>query len=120
MTKQKSLVKYIMTRIYQAKSTGLPINPDQATIEHLAPEHPAKGPALPPEAVASIGNLVLVNQGLNNQLANKDFGQKVKILQKAKVWVDPIILKAATWSTAEIEQRTRLLAKEAYDKAWNL
>jgi Protein of unknown function (DUF1524) len=70
MTKQKSLVRYILTRLYQHHSTGLTIDPEQMTIEHLAPENPAKSTGLSAEQVASIGNLILVNQALNNSLAN--------------------------------------------------
>jgi len=118
MTKQKNLVRYILTKIYQANSTGLPIDQEQTTIEHLAPENPAKSTGLSQEQVASIGNLILVNHSLNNQLANKSFPEKVQILRQAKVWIDPVILNAQTWGSIEIEKRTRLLAKDAYDKVW--
>lgn len=120
MTKQKGLVRYVLNKIYQANSLGLPLDPEQATIEHLAPENPTKQSGLSGETVASIGNLILVNQALNNQMANKDFAEKVKILDQADVWVDPVILNAKTWGASEIEQRARLLAKEAYDKVWAL
>ena len=120
LTKQKSLVRYILLKLYQAKSVGLPIDPEQVTIEHLAPENPGKGSNLSAEAVASIGNLILVSQELNNKLANKDIHEKAKILRAAKVWVDPIILSAKTWGAAEIEQRAKLLAKEAYNHVWGL
>jgi len=120
MTKQKNLVKYVLTKIYQANSMGLPIDPQQATIEHLSPESPAKGAALSPEQLASIGNLILVNESLNNQLANKTFSEKVQILKSAKVWVDPIILGASAWGPVEIDKRTKLLAEEAYDKVWSM
>jgi hypothetical protein len=120
LTKQKNLVKYILTRIYQKNSTGLPIDPEQATIEHIAPENPTKSNGLLEEQIASIGNLILVNQELNNQLSNKSFADKVQLLRQANVWVDPVILKAKTWGFPEIEKRTKLLAKEAYEKVWSL
>lgn len=120
MTKQKNLVRYILLKIYQAKSTGLPIDAEQVTIEHLAPENPAKASGLTAEIVASIGNLILVDQSLNNKLANKDVAQKVEILNAAKVWVDPVILNATTWGVAEIQERTKLLAEEAYNQIWVL
>jgi hypothetical protein len=120
MTKQKNLVRYILTRIYQKNSTGLPIDPEQTTIEHLASENPAKSTGLSPEDVASIGNLILVNQSLNNELANKNFAEKVKVLKNANVWVDPVILKAKNWGATEIAERTKLLAKDAYENVWAL
>lgn len=118
--KQRNLVRYILLKIYQAKSTGLPIDPEQATIEHLVPQNVSKSTALTQENVASIGNLILVDKKLNDKLADKDFAEKVKILHAAKVWVDPVILKAKTWGTAEIEQRSKLLAEVAYKTVWAL
>ena len=120
MTKQKNLIRYILTKIYQLNSTGLPLDSEQATIEHLAPENPAKSTGLSQEQVASIGNLILVNQSLNNKLANKAFSEKVQMGKDAKVWVDPIILDAKTWGAIEIQKRTKLLAKAAYDKVWTV
>lgn len=119
MTKQKNLVRYILTKIYRKNSTGLPIDPDQMTIEHLAPENQAKGSRLSLDQIASIGNLILVNQRLNNELANKDFAEKVQILKNANVWVDPVILKAKNWGPTEIANRTKLLAKDAYKNVWS-
>ena len=120
LTKQKNLVRYILTRIYQHNSTGLPIDPQQATIEHLAPENPPMNATLSEEHVASIGNLILVDQALNNNLANKAFSEKVQLLKEANVWVDPVILKAKQGGPSEIKNRTRLLAKEAYKNVWSL
>ena len=120
MTKQKSLIHYILKKIYQKNSPGLPIDPEQATIEHLAPEKPAKNTGLSDQQVASIGNLILVNQALNNDLANKSFTEKVKILRAAGVWVDPVILNATSWGATEIENRTKLLAQDAYQNVWSL
>jgi len=120
MTKQRNLVRYILTKIYQKHSIGLPIDPEQATIEHLAPENPPADSGLSHEQVASIGNLILVSQELNNDLANKSFAQKIELLQKANVWIDEIILKAKNWGPTEIVGRTRLLAQDAYQKVWSL
>jgi hypothetical protein len=90
------------------------------TLEHLAPENPAGKGGLTPEQVASIGNLILLDQELNNQLANKSFPEKVAILQNSHVWVDPAIVSAAQWAAPEVERRTRALAKDAYDNVWAL
>jgi hypothetical protein len=120
MTKQKNLVRYILTKLYQKHSMGLPVDPEQATIEHLAPENPLVNTGLSDEDVASIGNLILVNQTLNGKLGNKSLTEKAQLLKDAKVWVDPVILKAKKWGSAEIERRTRLLAKDAYENVWSV
>lgn len=120
MTKQKNLVRYVLTKIYQKNSTGLTIDTEQATIEHLAAENPAKKTGLSNDKVASIGNLILINQALNSELANKSFSEKVKSLEKCHIWVDPVILAANDWGATEIDSRTKLLAKDAYDNVWSL
>jgi uncharacterized protein with ParB-like and HNH nuclease domain len=120
MTKQKNLVRYILMKIYKKNSSGLTPDATQVTIEHLAPESPAKKDGLSSEQIASIGNLILINQQLNNELGNKSFPEKAKSLSNAHVWVDPVILKAKEWGSAEIENRTALLAKDAYENVWPL
>jgi hypothetical protein len=120
MTKQKNLVKYILMKIYHSNSSGLTADSEQMTMEHVAPENPSKKGGLSAETVASIGNLILLNQNLNNKLANKSFPDKVALLAKSHVWLDPVILAAKQWGAGEIEKRTKLLAENAYEKVWAL
>ncbi len=119
ISKQKQLVRYTLMKIYQKNTVGLAMDGDQVTIEHLSPENPVKA-ILAKEQIASIGNLILVNQKINNQLANKNFAEKVAILKASNVWVDPVILQAEKWGATEIFARTKLLAKDAYEKFWVL
>jgi uncharacterized protein with ParB-like and HNH nuclease domain len=119
-TKQKPLVKYILSRIYEKNSSGLAIDPEKMTIEHLVPESPAKGPVLADEQIASIGNLILVTQQINNKLANKTFTEKKTILKSCSVWVDDVITNAQIWGPAEIQNRATLLADEAFNNVWPL
>ena len=119
-TKQKPLVKYILFRIYERNSPGLAIDPEKMTIEHLIPESPAKGPSLAGDQIASIGNLILVTQKINNKLANKAFGDKKAILTSCNVWVDDVIGNAQTWGPTEIQRRAALLAEEAFNNVWPL
>jgi uncharacterized protein with ParB-like and HNH nuclease domain len=120
MTKQKNLVRYTLSKICQRNSSGTPLDPDKLTIEHLAPENPAKAGGLTDEQIASIGNLIVVDQTLNNKLANKNVVDKKKILESANIWVDPVFFKAASWGPTEIASRARTLAAEAYNKVWKL
>jgi len=119
-TKQKALVKYVLTKLYQHHSAGLAIDADRMTVEHLAPENPLQSSGLNDEQVASIGNLILVDEPLNNKLANKGFTEKRAILQTAKVWVDPVVFEATVWGAKEISDRAKILAKDSYDKVWRV
>jgi hypothetical protein len=119
-TKQKPLVKYILCKIYENNSPGLALDPERMTIEHLVPENPPKGPTLSAEQIASVGNLILTTEDLNNKLANKTFSEKKAILKSAGVWVDNVILGSLDWGPLEIQQRARLLAEEAFNNIWKL
>ncbi|HEY4052901.1 MAG TPA: DUF262 domain-containing HNH endonuclease family protein [Terriglobales bacterium] len=119
-TKQKPLVKYILSRIYEKNSPGLAIDPEKMTIEHLVPESPAKGPALADDQIASVGNLILVTHQINNKLANKTFAEKKSILKSCNVWVDEVITNAQTWGPSEIQNRATLLADDAFNNIWPL
>jgi hypothetical protein len=119
-TKQRNLVRYILTKIYQHNSSGISIDPDRMTIEHIIPQNPSGSTAMTDEQVASIGNLILVDAKLNKKLGNKSFFEKRRILQGANIWVDDQIVRATTWGVPEIKARTKLLARNAYDKVWKV
>ncbi len=119
-TKQKPLIKYILSKIYERNSPGLAIDPEKMTIEHLVPESPTKGPVLADEHIASIGNLILVTPKINQKLANRPFNDKKAILKSCNVWVDDVIMNAHTWGTNEIQKRATLLAHEAFNNVWPL
>jgi Protein of unknown function DUF262/Protein of unknown function (DUF1524) len=119
-TKQKRLVQYILARIDSHNAGGLPIDYERMTIEHLASQNPSSKGGAPISKVGLLGNLILVDNSLNQKLANKDFSQKLKILKQSRVWVDPTLAKASNWGDAEIEARGKQLADLAYNKIWKL
>jgi uncharacterized protein with ParB-like and HNH nuclease domain len=119
-TKQKPLIKYILCKIYERNSPGLAVDPERMTIEHLAPENPDSAVGITDEQVASVGNLIVVTEELNNKLANKTFAQKKAILHASNVWVDSVILGAGEWGWEQIQNRSKLLADEAFNSTWKL
>ncbi|MFZ3217524.1 MAG: DUF262 domain-containing protein [Candidatus Acidiferrales bacterium] len=119
-TKQKNLVRYILTKMTQYNCTGISVDAERMTVEHLSPENPPRPTGLSDEQVASLGNLVLVDSKLNNKLGNKGFTEKKKILRSADGWLDSTIDRASTWGPVEIETRTKALAAQAYRDVWNL
>lgn len=119
-SKQRNLVKYLLSRIDQSLRKDAAVNYDAMTIEHLAPERPTGNAAIPADTVGLMGNMILVPTDLNNELANKNFDKKVAILRKAKVPVDADIEKATAWTEAEIRARTKALAGLSYSKVFRL
>lgn len=117
-TQQKRLVQYVLSRYYAHHSSGVALDFSNMTIEHLAPEH-ASSAQLPNSEIARIGNLILVDEALNNQLANKPFKEKQEILRAHReVWVDPFVLTVEQWTSDEINARSAAMAKIALEKIW--
>jgi hypothetical protein len=110
-SKQRPLVRYLLSRFDELDRPGVVVSYDDMTVEHLAPQNPAGLADVSPELVGTMGNLVLVPQGLNNRLANKPFDAKRAELQEAGVPLDPLIQRARRWSDNEVRRRTLLLAE---------
>lgn len=116
--KQKKLAQYILAKIDAFYADGLPIDYDLMTIEHLSPQNP-KGKA-PLQNVGQLGNLILINADLNNELDNKSFSEKKVVLAKSRVALDNIIKNSEEWDEGKVEERTKHLSKLAYEKVWRL
>jgi hypothetical protein len=120
-TKEKKLIQYILAKIDGAmNSNGVALDYTQMTIEHISPQSPTDHALAAPD-VASIGNLLLVEKTFNNAtLANKSFSAKKALLQRSKIFLDPVITKATSWTGKEIAERAKWLATAAFEKAWKI
>jgi hypothetical protein len=122
-SQQAPLVRYTLAKLHQhllPKATSLPVDLPQLTIEHLAPQGSKKPSGTTDADVAKVGNLILVTQNLNGLLSDDAFTAKRAALAKLpKGHVEAEILAAAQWTTTEIEDRSKRLAKLAYDKVWS-
>lgn len=117
-TKQKKIVQYILAKIDGHHGRGTAIDYQQMTIEHISSQNP-KGSAASAK-VGMLGNLILVDKKLNEELANKKFTDKLKILNKSRVWIDPALTEATSWGDVEIVARSKALSKLAYNDIWKL
>lgn len=117
--KQKRLIQYLLAKIDTQNYSGLPVDYEQMTLEHISPQKPKDG-SEPSEYMGIIGNLLLVNSKLNQQLSNKSFQKKKEILTKSKISLDEIITDSSTWEDEEIKKRTTFLARKAYEEIWKL
>ena len=123
-TKQKRLVQYILEKadryLRDVRNLGVPVDYSQMTIEHLAPEKPSSDAIVDDVSVAQVGNLILVDQGLNDKLANRSFTEKRLILESCAIPLDDYLASATSWNINDIEQRTRKIAHLAYHKIWRI
>lgn len=117
-SKQKKVVQYILGELHRMQKTGTPIDYSQMTIEHIYPESPRTGKALESSVIGQVGNLILVDQNLNNKLANKPFKEKKKILSDAGVYMGEALEQAEDWGVEEIAERTAEMAEVSFTKVW--
>lgn len=120
-TQDTPLVRYALRRLHVAASDHADVDEldlDSLTLEHLVPQGSKKPPSLAAADVARIGNLLLVTQGLNEELADKPFSVKQTILQD-KSGAEAEVLSAKTWGARQIEEQTKRLARRAYENVWS-
>jgi hypothetical protein len=117
-TRDRKLVRYALGRLARTALKSKALDYENMTIEHLAPQ---SGSTLAHDHVASIGNLVLVEESLNERLADKPFAAKKSQMVKTQgVWMDDVLRKAKTWAEPDITARAALLAKLSREKAWKM
>jgi hypothetical protein len=116
-TKQKKLIQYVLGRLDKSECSGVSVNYDLMTIEHLA----SQSGKLSEDIMGNIGNLLLCEARFNgDQLADKAFIEKKKILMESKVTLDTLIKTATDWTADEIDGRAKAMAKKAFTKVWKM
>lgn len=119
-TKKRSLVKYILSKLDEYhNNSGRTTNYSSMTIEHIAPQDGSSN-NLSDEQIANIGNLILVDEETNKQLANKTFSQKKKILRQKNIWMSDVLSRARAWDAQAIERRAKELSDLAYGSVWRV
>lgn len=112
-TKKSTLLnlkcKYALLKLncyYQNKD----IFEDDSSIEHIIPESEGQD-------VNNIGNLIMLEETLNNEAANKSFIDKISVYKKSNyVWVKDFTSKHTTWTNDMIKVRAKEMATLYYNK----
>lgn len=119
-TKEKRLVKYILSCLQRQSLSSVVIDVDAMTIEHLESQSRIAAGAVSDEVVGQLGNLILVPPELNTKLDDKPFKEKKKILQAAGVKVPTQFVTLDELNADAIQNRTAALADEAYNQVWKI
>lgn len=122
VSKQRALVKYVLSRIARAEGHAFPVDRDELTIEHLHPQSKIDGSEWKDEVVGQLGNLILVSKELNEMLESKGFEEKKAILKNHNY---AALLPDYFWSAVEltpelVAQRTQDIGSVAYNKIWKI
>lgn len=119
VTKQKKLVKYVLSEMSKPSDTAAAIDYDSMTIEHLVPQSRIGKDGYDESTIGQIGNLILVPEKLNLDLGNRSFIEKKKILKEAGYRLPKKISAATDWTPELIKKYTHELAGLAYTKVWS-
>lgn len=115
--KQKKLVQYVLSKLDRVHAVGVPIDYDQMTIEHLAPQ----SQSIKSHHIGNVGNLLLCEKNFNaNVLEDKNFTAKKAAPLSSKIAIDPILQDAAEWTAKEIASRAKYMSGLAFNKVWKL
>ena len=115
--KQKNLVQYILNKIERN------INPNailiNTSIEHIYPENP-KSSDINVDLIKKMGNLVILDSGLNSSIGNKSYEIKKEIiLRKSKIIsTKNTFISNEKWEESNIEKRNKELKSFLYKDIW--
>ena len=119
-TKQKGLVRYILQKFAEDGNFKFSVDFEDLTIEHLAPQADIGKGAWTEENVGELGNLFLLDPGMNGSLENKPFSEKAALLKAGGYSVPDFVFGAKAWNPANVRAHTNRMAKHAYEGIWNI
>lgn len=120
-TKQKSLVQYILSRMERRENKNAILI--DISIEHIYPEKPDESwyTLSDSDNLMRIGNLALLDSGLNSEIGNKSYSLKKKsILKKSKIVTTKKVFENAKWEEKDIIDRTQKICQYMYSEAWRM
>lgn len=117
-TSDKKLIQYILKRFEEKRHTTEELFIGNISLEHIVPQ--ADGT----EGLELIGNLLPIDQKLNQKADRKSFKDKLVVFSDSDLkLIQEFISDYNTkdeWTTEDIIQRTKKMAKEAFEEIWTI
>lgn len=116
-SKQKALVQYILREFSLHYEYSYRADFDELTIEHVHPQSTTNNEWVD-KTIGGLGNLILVDTDLNNQLDSKPFSEKIKVLEGTGLL--PQFFKGRnSWTPDLVSEHTKDMAAVAYNDIWS-
>ena len=133
-TKSRKLIKYVLGRIENQlaknniKSPEKKIDFETVNIEHILPQKPESWQLSRSEIkgyVNLIGNLTLINKGLNSQMGNNPLIDKLRLLSESNIKLNTNVIElidsfSGKWNEDIINVRSEKLAEYSYNNVWKI
>ena len=110
-TRSRPVVRYLLRRLDLHLRAGAEPNYEKFSIEHIAPQNPAKKSSLTKDEIGSLGNLLFIPESLNAKLKNLDPKKKLQILKSEGLPLDSVLCCATDWGSDEITARTQVISR---------
>lgn len=118
-TRNRKVIKYILTKIENDnEGCEYDITSEKNSIEHILPENPSEEWELEDDVIQRsryrLGNLTLLEKGMNNDLKNSTFEEKKKVFCQSDFGITKSIVEEyESWGENEIVKRQKWMAKKA-------
>lgn len=105
--------KYVLNKI-NTHYENTDLFDDEGSVEHILSE------AADPKNNNNIGNLILLEQKLNERADNLSYDQKKEIYKESRYkWIDEFLSDHDDWNVGSFEERSKALSKFYYTKILN-
>lgn len=116
-SKQKKLVQYVLKRLeYEKQNYNIELH--DISIEHIYPEKFDKyWKSIDEKYIKNIGNLVLLDKGINSEIGNQEYQNKQKIIleKSTLITTKEVFFNNQNWNINLIEDRQNQLAEKLYE-----
>ena len=116
-TKQKKLVQYVLKRLeYEKQNYNIELL--DMSLEHIYPEKfDEYWTNIDIKYIQNIGNLVLLDKGINSAIGNKSYEEKKEIIleKSTLLTTKEVFEKYEKWDRETIEERKHILIEKLYE-----
>lgn len=119
-SKQKNLVRYILRAFAEHYSYKYPVDFEELTIEHIHPQSKSNKVSWTDEVIGCLGNLIFIDQKMNEKLDTKSFAEKKAILENNGYDFPEFIKNTSKWNSSLVLKNADQMASIAYTKLWKI
>lgn len=112
-------MKYILRRFSEYHDYKYSVDYDDLTIEHIHPQS-EMNEEWSEKFIGCLGNLILLEPKLNEELNTKNFADKKSILLERNHTLPNFIKHSVYWAPEIVTSHTEQMAEEAYQDIWKI
>jgi hypothetical protein len=118
-SKQKNLVRYVLEKFSIHYNYKYTVDFDDLTIEHFHPQSKLSD-GWTESTVGCLGNLIFLDQKMNENLDTKIFAEKKALLIGNGYSLPEFIINKVEWAPSDALTHSDEMAKTAYNEIWKI